>query len=43
MYNFTPEDFPGAKACDQNTMGIPLHNQMTAEDYEYTINTLRKI
>lgn len=39
-YGIKPEDFPGAQACDQNTMAIPLHNKMTHEDYDYVINAL---
>ena len=42
-YSFKPEDFPGACACDQNTMAIPLHNKMVADDYEYIIEVLKSI
>jgi dTDP-4-amino-4,6-dideoxygalactose transaminase len=38
-----PDDFPGAKQCNDNTMAIPLHNRMTAEDYEYVIKALKEI
>ena len=40
-YGYSPDDFPGARDCDANTMAIPLHNRMTAEDYEYVIETLQ--
>jgi dTDP-4-amino-4,6-dideoxygalactose transaminase len=33
-------DYPGARDCDANTMAIPLHNRMSAEDYRYVIDTL---
>ena len=39
-YHFKPEDFPNAWACDQNTMAIPLHNQMSSEDYAYIVEVL---
>ncbi len=42
-YGIKPDDFPGAKACDQNTMAIPLHNKMTQEDYDYVIDALYAI
>lgn len=42
-YDIEPDDFPGAKACDQNTMAIPLHNKMTKEDFDYVIETLYAI
>lgn len=37
-----PHDFPGARDCDVNTMALPLHNRMTAQDYEYVVDVLRK-
>lgn len=36
-------DFPNAQGCNNNTMAIPLHNQMTEEDYEYIIKTLHEL
>jgi dTDP-4-amino-4,6-dideoxygalactose transaminase len=40
-YGIHPDDFPGAKNCDQNTMAIPLHNRMTKEDFDYIIQALK--
>jgi len=40
-YDFKPEDYPGARDCDANTMAIPLHNRMTEEDYEYVVKALK--
>lgn len=34
------DDLPGAKACDANTMAIPLHNRMSRDDFDYVIGTL---
>jgi dTDP-4-amino-4,6-dideoxygalactose transaminase len=36
-----PNDFPGARDCDANTMAIPLHNRMTEEDYVYVVKALK--
>jgi dTDP-4-amino-4,6-dideoxygalactose transaminase len=41
-YEIKSEDFPGARDCDADTMAIPLHNRMTAEDYEYVVETLKR-
>lgn len=37
------DDFPAARDCDANTMAIPLHNRMTADDYAYVVGALRSI
>jgi len=42
-YEIRPEDYPGARDCDSNTMAIPLHNRMTQEDYEYVVRCLCEI
>lgn len=42
-FGFTPDDLPGARDCDANTMAIPLHNRMVAEDYAYVVEQLRAI
>lgn len=42
-YGIKPDDFPGAKDCDQNTMAIPLHNKMVKEDFDYIIGALKAI
>lgn len=42
-YGIQPDDFPGAKSCDQNTMAIPLHNKMTKEDFDYIIQSLKSL
>jgi dTDP-4-amino-4,6-dideoxygalactose transaminase len=38
-----PDDYPGARDCNDHTMAIPLHNRMTEEDFEYIVNALKKI
>jgi perosamine synthetase len=42
-FKLCPEDYPGALACDENTMAIPLHNRMVAEDYAYVVEALKEI
>lgn len=42
-YGIKAQDFPGAKACDENTMAIPLHNKMVKEDFDYVIEALHAI
>lgn len=42
-FGFGQDDLPGARDCDANTMAIPLHNRMTAEDYAYVVDALRSI
>jgi len=43
MFGFSAEDFPGAHACERNTLALPLHNKMTADDYAYVIQRLTEI
>jgi perosamine synthetase len=42
-FGLKPDDYPGARDCDANTMAIPLHNRMTTDDYAYVVDALRKI
>lgn len=42
-YNIKPDDFPGAKACNDFSMSIPLFNKMSKEDYEYVVTCLKNI
>ena len=42
-FGFRPEDYPGARDCDQNTMAIPLHNKLSPIDYEYVVSALRQL
>jgi dTDP-4-amino-4,6-dideoxygalactose transaminase len=36
-------DYPGAYACNEYSMSIPLHNRMVKEDYEYVVDMLQNI
>lgn len=42
-YGFSDVDFPGAKFCNDQSMAIPLHNRMSAEDFHYIVDTLLAI
>jgi perosamine synthetase len=42
-YGLKTSDLPGAADCDANTMAIPLHNRMDADDYRYVVDALRDI
>lgn len=42
-FGLRPEDYPGARDCDQNTMAIPLHNKLAPDDYEYVVTALRQL
>jgi dTDP-4-amino-4,6-dideoxygalactose transaminase len=38
-----PDDLPVARDCDAQTMAIPLHNRMTADDYRYVVEAIREL
>jgi len=42
-YNLKPNDFPGAYACNEYSMSIPLHNKMVAEDFHYIVEKIKTI
>ncbi|MBU1419940.1 MAG: DegT/DnrJ/EryC1/StrS family aminotransferase [Proteobacteria bacterium] len=42
-FNIRPEQFPNAMDCDGQTIAIPLHNNMSAQDYEYVVEQLKSI
>jgi perosamine synthetase len=39
-YGIRPEDFPGARDCNDQTMAIPLHNKMTQDDFDSVIEAI---
>jgi dTDP-4-amino-4,6-dideoxygalactose transaminase len=41
-FGLKPEDYPVARDCDRYSMAIPLHNRMTAEDYTYVIDVIKR-
>lgn len=38
-----PKDFPGAWVSQEQSLAIPLHQQMVADDYEYIVSTFKDI
>lgn len=42
-FGISPEDFPGSRACNDYSISIPLHNQMTEEDFHYVADTIRSL
>ncbi|RYE26285.1 MAG: DegT/DnrJ/EryC1/StrS family aminotransferase [Sphingobacteriales bacterium] len=40
-YDIQPQDYPNAFAANEFSMSIPLHNKMTAEDYEYIVDLIK--
>ena len=42
-FGLKPDDYVGARDCNNNTMAIPMHNLMTLEDYEYVVKSLKDI
>ena len=42
-YSINPSDFPEAKAANDCSMAIPLHNRMTKDDFEYVVNALKAL
>jgi dTDP-4-amino-4,6-dideoxygalactose transaminase len=42
-FGLKPGDCPAASDCDAQTMAIPLHNRMQAEDFRYVVDALKDI
>jgi len=42
-FGYAADDLPGARDCERNTMAIPLHNRMTADDYSYVVDCIKDI
>ncbi|MCG2576261.1 DegT/DnrJ/EryC1/StrS family aminotransferase [Dechloromonas sp. XY25] len=42
-FGLRPDDFPGARDCNDHTMAIPLHNRMARADFEYVAAALHSI
>jgi perosamine synthetase len=42
-YGFKPNDFPNSLAASETSMAIPLHNQLTREDQDRVIGSLRNL
>lgn len=42
-FGLRPDELPAARDCDVNSMAIPLHNRMSAEDYAYVVDAIRSL
>jgi dTDP-4-amino-4,6-dideoxygalactose transaminase len=42
-FGLRAQDYPGARDCNDQTMAIPLHNRMSAADYEYVVAAIRSL
>jgi perosamine synthetase len=42
-FGTSPDDCPCARDCEAQTLAIPLHNRMSAEDYEYVAEAVRAL
>lgn len=42
-FGYVPEDLPNAYACDHLSITLPLYMQMTDDDQEYVVDTIRKV
>lgn len=40
-FGYVPENFRRAARCSELSIAIPLHNQMSADDYAYVVEALR--
>ena len=43
LMNIDSDTFPGAKAANNYSMAIPLHNRMVKEDYEYVVAQIKAL
>ena len=42
-YGFLPEAYPVARACDRDTLALPLHNAMSEGDHERVVGAIREL
>lgn len=42
-FGLRPDDYPGARDCDRNSLALPMHNRMTGEDYQYVVDCLHQV
>jgi dTDP-4-amino-4,6-dideoxygalactose transaminase len=42
-YDLKPQDYPGAQDANDNSMSIPLHNRMSADDYKYVVRVIKTL
>lgn len=42
-FGFRPDDYPGARAANDHSMAIPLHNRMSRDDCTYVVDCLKQL
>lgn len=42
-YDLKPHDYPRAQDANDNSMSIPLHNRMSADDYKYVVRVIKTL
>jgi len=42
-FGLAPDDFPASRACDQQSIALPLHNRMSADDYARVVAAVRSL
>ncbi len=42
-YGFKAQDYPASNDCARYSMAIPLHNRMTGDDYNYVVESLKRL
>lgn len=42
-FGYFPDDYPGARSANDNSMAIPLHNRMTVDDFNFVIAALKEL
>jgi dTDP-4-amino-4,6-dideoxygalactose transaminase len=42
-YDLKPHDYSGAQDANDNSMSIPLHNRMSADDYKYVVRKIKAL
>ena len=42
-FGYKPDDLPNSKTANDCTMAIPLHNKMSAEDYQYVVDKIKSL
>lgn len=42
-FGLEPDDYPGARDADRNSIALPFHNRMVVEDFEHVVSVLREL
>jgi perosamine synthetase len=42
-FGYAADDFPAANACAKYSMALPLHNRMSADDFAYVVQEIKRL